>query len=1364
MLRMLSAAAAVALAVAAQMVPAQGATTACVLQPVVRDITANQGLGAVPVLARGKQTLVRLYLSLPSCASRTAAIELTGGSLTASTGTTTLSTVGVYSPKASTTPPQLLPYGSAPAVNAPADPEFVIGGQSLAPPSITARYALGLRATLQYDYRASTSDSWHAAAVVVDRVSGAPAAYSTSVEKRTNALRLLVVGMGRSGSPQDFDTVAQATTQAGLATLSRVLPVPDGTGPLNGTSGGVRYSFAAGLLDITSYLNPASGLFCGNSTNFVTIKATLEQFRQTWNSANPTFPADRVVGSVKGSLSAGGDAGCAEGMAAVGGTDAWVRAIPDTSTSRSYTGALMVMELGHTMGAVIDSRDDTYSPHHSPNTEADLTSPERAYNTTQRAYLSTDRTAMSLHTPWNDDNVVLERDDWSQLLCVLGGATSIECSTAGTVGTATGVGGNPTFVLTGTTDGTPGGTRAVESYFSAGTARGEPDPGSPYQLAQLSGTAVLRQDGVTVSFGESDHNAIGPQTADAGAGVFSIAVPFDTSADAVELWKGTPGDPASTLLLRRARTAPPVIRSLVASLPGTTSSGPSTTLVSHSKDLASTGNRESRWPAISDNGRYVAFASDATDLVPNDLNTATDVFVRDTVTGITERISQGLAGAQPDGRSDLPDISGDGRYVVFVSSATNLTTTGNSMQGVYLRDRQLGTTQRIDVLPDGSAPATVSLSVRPRISSNGRWVTFASRENLTTGVPGGVDGDTDVFLRDLLTSTTELVDTPGAGQTRTNVFAEYPGDISDDGRFVAFGSYDEVVPLFPTPPTGSFHQDIYVHDRTTNETTRVSDASGATGIQGDLSADPSEMELSSDGRYVAFGSSATNLVAGDTNGAEDVFVRDRSTGLTVRPVISADGSQSPQGSRLGGASPDLSLLYVTSASASLVAGDTNALPDGFVVDRATSATTRVTVNTDGTQDNGGTEPGLNGDIAPDRRFATFASYGASLVAPEAKADDALGAAADVFLRDLVGGTASLPGRQTVTAVVDDDNPAAARLDVLAVCAGVSYPVAVGLEPTSVSGGTATFTTLVSTEGLCAGATLTVVVNDGFTAVVQDGASTNPLASQQQSPTAVVLAPQVAGTYLTFDTIPVALTGRDTEDGTLAASSLTWQLSGPATRSGSGDADVAPPAGGWPAGSYTLTVTATDTIGRTVEIVRSFTVVDDVDHDGIRSTLEQASCLATTAVTDPSSAGGDSDTDGLSDGDDQYTVDGICRAPDSAQTLVFAGDFKPDTLYVPAKGATVTFQVTSSDGRALTPVLLSSVRISHINTTATDVPALSWDVSGSIATATFDRQVLGSYLVANGLVGKQVRFEMAGRTLSAGWGFTTTDTVRVEKGK
>ncbi|MDQ1624933.1 MAG: hypothetical protein QOJ49_431, partial [Actinomycetota bacterium] len=1252
MLRVLSAAVTSAVACAlfdaAPGAPAQGASTTCALQPVVRDITANQGLGAVPVLARGKQTLVRLYLSLPSCASRTAAIQLTGGSLTAYTGTTTIATVGVYSPKASSTPPQLLPYGSAPAVNAPADPEFVIAGQSLATSLTTARYALGLRASLQYGYRTSTSDAWHAASITVDRVSGALAAYTRSVEKRTNALRLLVVGMGRSGHPEDFDAAAQSTTQAGLATLSRVLPVPDGTGPLNGTTGGVRYSFAAGLLAFPTGSLTSTGLFCGNSTNFVAIKATLEQFRQTWNSANPTFPADRVVGSVKGSLSAGGDQGCAEGMAAVGGTDAWVRAIPDTNTSRSYTGALMVMELGHTMGAVVDSRDDPYSPHHSPNTEADLTSPERAYNTTQRAYLATDRTAMSLHTPWNDDDVVLERDDWSQLLCVLGGATSTECSTAGTVGTSTGVGGNPTFVLTGTTDGTAAGTRAIESYFSAGTARGEPDPGSLYRLVQVSGTVVLREDGVTVAFDESDHDAVGPQTAAAGAGVFSVAVPFDTGADAVELWKGTPYDPASTLLLRRARTAPPVIRSLVASLPGTTS-GPTTRLLSQSAGAGQTGNQESSYPAISDDGRYIAFDSAASDLVANDTNGQRDIFVRDTQTGTTQRISVAAGGVQADGASILPDISGDGRYVVYVSGATNLTADSNGFAGVYLWDRASSTTQRIDVLPDGSAPGATSVAVRPRISSNGRYATFTSRENLTLATDYDVTGyDSDVFLRDLSVTpnVTELVDTPGATSTRTNVSAEYPGDISDDGSVVAFGSYDEVVPKLPGTP--GFHQDIYVHDRTTNTTTRVSDAS-LTGAQGTLSADPSVIELSADGNLVAFASNAANLVGGDTNGAEDVFIRDRSTGATVRPVTAVGGSESPQGSYLGGATPDLSLLYVTSASANLVAGDTNAQADGFVVNRANTAATRVNVATDGTQDDGGTGPGFVGDIAAGGRFVAFASYGADL-APEAKVD---GPVADVFVRDLVGSTASLPGQQTVTAVVDDDNPTDARLDVLAACDGASYPIAVGLEPTSVSGGTATFSSVVSVQGLCAGATLTVVVNDGYTAVAQDGASTNSLATDQHAPTAAVLAPQVAGSYLTFDTIPVAVTGRDTEDGTLAASSLTWQLSGPATRSGSGDADVAPPTGGWPAGSYALTVIATDSTGRTVETVRSFTVVDDVDHDGIRSTLEQASCLAATAMTDPASAGGDSDRDGLSDGDDQYTVDGICYAP-LDQPRVFAG--------------------------------------------------------------------------------------------------------------
>jgi len=341
------------------------------------------------------------------------------------------------------------------------------------------------------------------------------------------------------------------------------------------------YAINPGLLDLVAAKAMTSGTaFCGTGTNFDAVKGQLSQFLQSYNTANPTAPADRVLGAVDEAISSGSSLGCAEGMASVISPEAWVRALYSSTTatppSPSMTGSLIAMEVAHTMGVVPSARYDIYSPYHSPNIAADGTSPYRAYNVTQRSYLSDNHTVMDFAGTWNNVNTLLEQADYAFILCMLGGVQNTECGTAtGTVGTATGVGANPTFVMSGTTDGTAAGTNVVESYFAAGVPRTTPDPGSVFRLIQRDSTgAVLQNDGVPVSFANTIHSNAPPPALPAPGtnttiGLFSVAFPFSTTTT-IEFWNGAPGTTGAVLLYSRTRGAQPQITSATSCTPSVT--------------------------------------------------------------------------------------------------------------------------------------------------------------------------------------------------------------------------------------------------------------------------------------------------------------------------------------------------------------------------------------------------------------------------------------------------------------------------------------------------------------------------------------------------------------------------------------------------------------------------------------------------------------------------------------------------------------------------------------------------------------------------------------------------------------------------
>ena len=332
------------------------------------------------------------------------------------------------------------------------------------------------------------------------------------------------------------------------------------------------------------------------------------------------------------------------------------------------------------------------------------------------------------------------------------------------------------------------------------------------------------------------------------------------------------------------------------------------------------GNGRSVTPSLSSDGRFVAFISPATNLVPGDTNASFDVFVHDRQTSITTRVSVDSAGNQGNASSTNPSISADGRFVSFQSQADNLVPGDtNASLDVFVHDRQSGTT--VLVSRDSAGNLGNRECVQPSISADGVLIAFLS--GATNLVAGDTNNRTDVFVHNQQTGTTTRMSVNSAG-VQTDWNNEFPC-ISGNGRFVGFAS--SATNLDPADTTMAL--DVYVHDRQTGETTLVS--LDSAGVKGNLfSYGP---RISFDGRFVAFESDSTNLVAGDTNGTNDIFLRDRQTGTTIRVNVSTSGAQANGNTFSPSLSADGLLVAFSSLATNLVADDTNGSTDVFAASR-----------------------------------------------------------------------------------------------------------------------------------------------------------------------------------------------------------------------------------------------------------------------------------------------------------------------------------------------------------------------------------------------------------------------------------------------
>ncbi len=362
----------------------------------------------------------------------------------------------------------------------------------------------------------------------------------------------------------------------------------------------------------------------------------------------------------------------------------------------------------------------------------------------------------------------------------------------------------------------------------------------------------------------------------------------------------------------------------------------------------SASNGTSYAVAISDDGEIVAFESGATNLVSGDTNSGNDIFVRDRQSGLTTRISVASDGTQANAGSMRPAVSADGSVIAFESYATNLVSGDtNNRPDIFVHNRQTGATKRVSVASGGAEGS--QFSAVSAISADGFTVAFQSQSALT---PDDTNGEFDIFVHDTRTGVTTRVSVASDG-TQGNGESQKPG-LSSDGRWVVFAS--DSSNLVSGDTNNTYDVFVHDRDADSDSifdeagaivTVRISVNTG--GAQGNAqSLGPS---MSTDGRWIAFYSAAANLVSGDSNGLGDVFVHDRETGETKRVSVSSGGAQANGQGSVPSLSPEGRFVAFSTSASNLVGGDSNGVSDVFLHDTLSGQTYLISHNAGGAAGN-----------------------------------------------------------------------------------------------------------------------------------------------------------------------------------------------------------------------------------------------------------------------------------------------------------------------------------------------------------------------------------------------------------------------------
>jgi uncharacterized repeat protein (TIGR01451 family) len=399
-------------------------------------------------------------------------------------------------------------------------------------------------------------------------------------------------------------------------------------------------------------------------------------------------------------------------------------------------------------------------------------------------------------------------------------------------------------------------------------------------------------------------------------------------------------------------------------------------LVSVNLAGAATANGMSSTPYLNHDGRYVAFESYAADLATNDTNTRTDVFWRDRVAGVTVLVSVNTNGVAGNNYSTVRGVSADGRYVVFSSHCSDLVPGDtNGSEDVFVRDLIANVTVLVSRTAGGDPGNNASFN--PVLSGDGTHVAFESYATDLTPAPKSSDYR-DVFVRDLTNGLTRLVSYRN-GTTNAPSASSYDAAISHDGNVTSFtgdpenGGGEEMMMM---AMFGSIeYSDIWAHTFATNTTELVSVASGsATGNSYSF-----DVAVSASGQHVVFASYAENLTSGDTNQNGDVFLFNLTNHTATLVSVNASNSASGNGySDLPDVSADGRYVAFASSSSDLVTGDTNNVGDIFQRDLAAGTTALVSINQSGTGP--GNSDSLDPHMTPDGRFVVFQTMATNLFA------------------------------------------------------------------------------------------------------------------------------------------------------------------------------------------------------------------------------------------------------------------------------------------------------------------------------------------------------------------------------------------------
>jgi hypothetical protein len=446
-------------------------------------------------------------------------------------------------------------------------------------------------------------------------------------------------------------------------------------------------------------------------------------------------------------------------------------------------------------------------------------------------------------------------------------------------------------------------------------------------------------------------------------------------------------------------------------------------------------NSGSQDGTISPDGRFVAFESNANNLVSDDNNGVSDVFLRDRQTGITTRVSVNSFGQEGNDQSGafsdaiLPDLTPDGRFVAFESKANNLAPGDNNAEewDIFVRDRDADgngifdeendTTTRVSINTNGVSGNGSSRN--PVITPNGRFVAFESRaDNLVAR--DNNQGAWDIFVHDRDPDGNGIFDEGNGRTVRMSVNGiglqgnndSFDPSISSDGRFMVFES--DANNLVAGDTNGV--RDLFLHDRDPDGNgifdqgnsiiTRIS-----LGINGVEANNASFYPIfSGNNRFIAFESLASNLVEGDNNNALDIFVYDRQTGVTTRVSQDSNGMGGNQASSQPSLSDDGRFVGFSSRSSNFVLGDNNGVEDIFVHDRdpdqdgifdqGNGLITRVSISDTGNEGNANSFQSV---VSGDGNFVVFESFADNLVPGDTNG------VSDVFISTIDPAITILPG-------------------------------------------------------------------------------------------------------------------------------------------------------------------------------------------------------------------------------------------------------------------------------------------------------------------------------------------------------------------